>query len=259
MAVLNKIIEMKKQGLQTGQIIQMLKEQGANPKEINEALSQSEIKSEINQEYDDQQNKYPSDEYSDMQPSIMTEPPAPYEEQNQYQEPPTEYAPQETYQNYQSYQEYQPQQSIDVETISDLSSQIVEEKTKSFKKEIASLTKFKEQFENEIKNIDKRLSKIESTIEELQMAILRKIGNYGEDIKNISKEVRATQDSFSKILNPLVDNIREMEKITGRAENKSAQATQDSIIDSEGDKNISNNTKDNKKKNKNTGFEDYLR
>ena len=41
------------------------------------------------------------------------------------------------------------------------------------------------------------------------MAIIRKIGDYGEDIENLSKEIRATQDSFGKIINPLAEKAKE--------------------------------------------------
>ena len=45
MAVLELLSQMKSKGMSTAQMIQSLKEQGFSPKEINEALSQSEIKS----------------------------------------------------------------------------------------------------------------------------------------------------------------------------------------------------------------------
>jgi hypothetical protein len=47
MAVIDTISQLKNQGVPTGKIIQSLKEQGYSPKEINEALSQSEIKTAL--------------------------------------------------------------------------------------------------------------------------------------------------------------------------------------------------------------------
>ena len=52
------------------------------------------------------------------------------------------------------------------------------------------------------------------------MAIIGKIGDYGKDIQNISKEMHATQDSFSKILNPLADTIRKVDSLKEKSEKK---------------------------------------
>ena len=49
MSTLEKVLEFRNQGLADPQIIDSLKQQGVSPKEINEALSQSQIKSEIYQ------------------------------------------------------------------------------------------------------------------------------------------------------------------------------------------------------------------
>ena len=119
------------------------------------------------------------------------------------------------------YDEYQPQQSSDIETINDIAEQIVEEKTATLKNQITNFTRFKDELILEVEKINERLSKIENTFNELQMAILGKIGEYGSDIQNISKEMHATQDSFSKIINPLTDNIRELQKMTGTDSSKS--------------------------------------
>jgi len=128
-----------------------------------------------------------------------------------------------------------------------IASQIVEEKTKHFKKEISSFTNFKREIEEKTKQLDNRLTKIEGTFEELKLAIIKKIGTYGDDIKNLSHEMRATQNSFSKILDPLTDNIRELQNITG---NKS--------ISKEQTKKPAKTPITKTKKTK-TSFEDYLR
>ena len=58
-----------------------------------------------------------------------------------------------------------------------------------------------------------RLKKVEDLMQELQLAILKKIGQYGEDISTISKELQSTQDSFSKLVNPIIDNKRKTSSI----------------------------------------------
>lgn len=338
MVVLERIMEMKKQGTPTSQIIQTLKEQGISPKEINEALSQSEIKSEIsndpainpqqtpiinqnqqppatqpaqtsalqdpfaqtkpaNQEFQPQEppqntaptNKNPQEgmqpsmkissheetypnQAPGAQPSNITEPqsPNPQDYVQEFQQPTQEYpeyqsqeGPQGPVKDYaqeqyeESYypeydQQYEPPQAMDVETINDIASQIVDERTRKLKEEISQFTKFRKESDNKIKDIEKRLEKIENTIEQLQTAVIRKIGDYGEDIKNISKEMKASQNSFSKILDPLTDNIRELQHITGNLKATPKKPKEEKIQ-------TETPQTSRKRKRQEPSFEDYLR
>jgi DNA-binding transcriptional MerR regulator len=247
MAVLEKVMQLRQQGKTEPEIINSLQQEGTSPQEINEALSQSQIKSEIATQNQPPQlppeqkapppqpPQYTSEappQQSQMQPSMAQQPPMqeqptqePYPPQEQ---PPTEQAApgqytQEQYPaeaNMGQYQEpayEQPAEyGTDVETINEVADQIVDEKTSKMKKQITSLIKFKEDAQLEIERVSKQLAKIESTMNELQMAIIGKIGEYGKDIQNISREMSTTQESFSKVLNPLTDNIRELQKITGK-------------------------------------------
>jgi len=222
MATLERVVQMKQQGLSEEQIIGILREEGTNPKEINEAVSQSKIKMALNQEAEPiqpgsmQQSmmepERPTDEegYADYSDNGAPAPVPQGEAQEQiYQEYQPEYQPDS------AYPEYQPQQSIDIETVNEIAEQIIEEKIEGMTKQISSFTKFKEDVQFEIQKINERLSKIDVKFEELQMAIIKKIGQYGENIENINKEMRMTQQSFSKMLDPLADNLRELQKITG--------------------------------------------
>ena len=76
------------------------------------------------------------------------------------------------------------------------------------------------------------------------LSILKKIGEYGDGIQNIEKEMQSTQNSFSKMVNPLTDNIRELQKITGTSSKPTPKTK-------------SRTTKSSKKDKVN--FEDYLR
>lgn len=247
MAVVEKIMQMRGQGMSEPQITKSLREEGLSPKEINESLSQSQIKSALNANPEDQPPATPQQiqnpQAPQMQPSIMpqstvTQPEfqqtmqpsavqQPYPEQLP-QEAPTEYPtfqdqqpqtqqdyqeqpPPEAYPPEQAYDYYPEYQSADVETIGDIAEQMIEEKTQDLKKKVSALTKFKEDAELELEKLNKKVEKLDLEFNTLQIAILKKVGDYGDDIKNISKEMRATQDSFSKMINPIVDNVRKEE------------------------------------------------
>ena len=64
MPVIEKISEMKKQGMNDNQIIQNLQEQGISPREINEALDQTRVKAAVSEQVTT----------GEMEPSIMTSP-----------------------------------------------------------------------------------------------------------------------------------------------------------------------------------------
>ena len=107
----------------------------------------------------------------------------------------------------------------------------------------------------EIKQINRRVSKIENGFEELQIAIIRKIGDYGENIEKISKEISSQRESFSKILDPLTDNIRELQKITGTSNTEQVETKHKTETHSAG----SRENESRRKSKKSTSFEDYLR
>lgn len=233
MAVLEKVMQLKQQGATEPQIIDFLRQEGVSPREIDEALSQSKIKSMINagqEEISQPEEPYEMLQPSEIQPqNIPLQPnmtPMNYPQQENYQQPmnqipfrgqpsevyeqaPEQYAPQEYY------EEYTPQQTSNIETINDIAEQIVEEKNIELKKQISAFTEFKDSLSLEVEKINERITRMENVFNELQIAILKKIGGYGESLQNIEKEMHMTQNSFSKVLNPLTDNIREMQKITG--------------------------------------------
>ena len=270
MATLEKVMQMRRQGIPESQIVRELREGGINPREINEALSQSKIKSAlaiesssepinqraITKQVDQEPNlRIESEPTNQMRPSIMPsneknpqsipeeqlspqqnyeqEIPSsyrsssmPYSEYPQENYPQEQYAP-EQYPQQAQYQEYSPEysQSANIETINEIAEQIVEEKIEKLKKQTTTFLRFKEEITLEIEKINQRLEKIENVFNALQVAILKKIGDYGEDIKNISKEMHQTQESFSKVINPLTDMSRQNSKQESSEKPKSKTLT----------------------------------
>jgi archaellum component FlaC len=234
MALLERITQMKQQSLSDSQIAGILSEEGISPRDINEALSQSKIKSAVS-----------TGSGEDMQPSIMsnnTESSSSAVPDSSGQMPNAPVYNQASRASVQAYaQEQQPaypseqyaypeqgtyyQQSTDIETVRDVAKQVVEESLQKIKEEITTLSRMKSDLKFEIQNIENRLVRIESIIQELQSSIIRKMGQYGESIASISQEVRATQDSFSKVINPLLDKKRNV----GSSSQEREQAPQEEI------------------------------
>ena len=207
---LSMIKEMQQQGYSDEEIIQKLKEQGVSPLEIGESMEQLRIKSALESSPEE------------MQPSLMDsqeEVPAP----QQFEAPQEQYPEQYQMQAYPQYQPYKEYMTTSPETTAEIAEQIAEEKIEKFKKEFSSMQEFKLASAKKIEGIDERLKKIESIIEKLQSAIIGRIGNFGQDIQEIRDEMKMVQESFSKALNPLLENAEpqaEEKKENKKARNK---------------------------------------
>ena len=205
MSILEEIMQMKNQGIANEEIVNTLQEQGVSPKEINDALSQAQIKSAV----------------SDTEPPLEQNPPAQgnyapqtqeIPEQETYAPSPEQYSqPQEVYQQ-DSYDNYAPSGGADSNTIIEIAEQVFSEKIQKIQKQVEDINEFKTLTQIKIDNTSDRLKRIETTIDKLQIAILEKVGSYGKNLENIKKEMSMMQNSFGKMINPLADKAEK--KIT---------------------------------------------
>jgi hypothetical protein len=210
MALVDQIQSMKQQGLGENEIIRKLQDSGFSPLEINQAIEHSKIKSAVSNLNSDLPEQ-PREENlsSEMQPSVM-ESPTEEEISGQKTQEYEQYSPQQPQQEYyypqeQQYQQYQPTAT---ENVAEITEQIFEEKIDEMRKKVIEINSFRILTDRKIKNIDERLKKIESFIQQLEIKILGKIGNYGENLQDIKKEMNIMQDSFGKVINPLINNIK---------------------------------------------------
>ncbi|MDO8623574.1 MAG: hypothetical protein Q7R52_04980 [archaeon] len=227
MGVLEQLMNMKKQGIPEGDIIKKLREQGISPREITEALNQAQIKNAVYSDTDEEE----------MQPSILErdgDAPRPmgqkiyapkslevngnvknteqypqeeyYQPEENQQYPEAEPQTQQYQQDYYQPQEYASQGKMDTETIMDISEQVVIEKTADMLKQLSDLNEFKTLNQSKIQDIEIRLRRIETIMDKLQILILEKVGSYGENLNSIKKEMSMMQDSFGKMINPVLDD-----------------------------------------------------
>jgi hypothetical protein len=233
MATLDKVTEMQKQNKTDAEIITQLQNEGISPAEINDAINQAQIKNAVSP-------PTPS-ESQEMQPSITTQSPAAtptpaaqsqipeiYPPQDQTQPTPENYLPEPQIQQPQEAQEYYqptpqayPEQdyysqkgSLETETISEIAEQVVTEKLEDYKSKVGDIASFKNQLQGQVNDIDDRLKRIESSIQQLQNTILGKIGEFGENYAMVHKDLDNLHGTVSKLMNPLIDNVNEMKKLS---------------------------------------------
>lgn len=214
MTTLEKVTQLKNQGMSDDQIINDLQQQGVPPKEINDALNQSQIKKAVYSEENigdqpipsqyNQQNlpasqitmQAPIDQ-SQAIPELPSEPPAQQEYYSQEPYPTTSY---DQYQDPNYSQTYSGAVATDTDSMIEIAQQVFSEKIKKIQNQMEELTEFKTLGQVKIGHIDLRLKKVEETIDKLQLTILEKVGSYGENLETIKKEMTMIENSFSKIL-----------------------------------------------------------
>ena len=214
MAVLEQVRQMKKQGLPNQEIINKLQEQNISPKEITDALEQSQIKDAIEgetkimeeQTYEPNPNEMYSNEPTTTQPSPQNYSPGTEPIQNNYAGAQEYYPQEETEANYAG--------TTNTDTLIEISEQVFTEKIKKIEKEIDKFKEFSILTQTKLENVEGKLKRIESIIDNLQIKILEKISSYGNNLNSIKKEMTMMQDSFTKMIPEIAKKQTSKIKIT---------------------------------------------
>lgn len=231
MAVLDRVNQMHNQGMGDEEIIKRLTDEGLPMKDVNDALNQSKIKMAVNQQqtmaYQDQQyaapqaQDYPQTGYDYNQqfsPAYQEQQYAAPQAQPQY---PEQYGQQASYQPQYAAQQY-PSMGIDTETITQISEQIINEKLKELKDSMGDIASFKSNTQERISDLNDRLKRIENSLDKIQQAIIGKVGEFGESVAYIHKDLENLHETTSKLMNPLIDNYRAMKGYSS-TENRDTQ------------------------------------
>jgi len=217
-APVEEVMEMHGRGEGDEEIISYLAKKGYSPSQISEALNLAKIKSAVSNK------KEKNDNITGLSPSILEssqetiEAPAPEraEAQPQYEQ---QYAAPEAYGEYAE----GGAGGVDTETIEEIAEEIVNEKWEGIKDKISDLIEWKEYTEKRLKGMDDHVKRIESSLDSLQVALIGKVQEYGQNIKNLGKEMQDLEGAFSKVLSPLVTNVKELDRITEKLKTKSTE------------------------------------
>ena len=208
MTALEQVQQMKYQGMSEDQIIGELQQQGISPREIRNVLSQSHVKEAVAGEPMEDipapnEGYYPQQEYQNSYGGAQEIPQEGYDQQMQPNYDEQGYAPQQGYQD--SY-------AGGTDNTIEVAEQVFSEKIKKTNKKVDDLVEFKTLTETKLKNFEERLKRIESMIDQMQIKILDKIGNYGDALSKAKKEISMVQDSFGKMVNKIANNSPQKKK-----------------------------------------------
>ncbi len=231
MPALENVLELQKQGFSDKEISKKLMDRGVSTRDINEAMTQAKIKQAVTQSppseamemessISDEESSEPvaaaTEEYQPAPEQVQQEEYAPEE----YEAPVAEEAPAEEYyypEAPQAYAEggeyYAPQGTVDTETIIEIAEQTVNEKFSEFEQKTGDLALFKNRTEEKLKDLDDRLKRIENSLDRIQQAIIGKVGEFGEAMTYIHKDLDNMHGTMSKLMSPMLDTYRELRKI----------------------------------------------
>lgn len=207
MTILEEVKNMQQQGLGDEQIIQTLREQGADYKNIADALAQSRIKAAVEQPDAEPASIYPGaptpSSEEDLQPSIMSqqEPEIVAPTPGGYGAPSSQgylvQQPQDYAQQYPEGQAASYSPSSDITT--EIAEQVVAEKLGELRKHLEKIADMKTTVEARIEYLDERLKRMEKMMDTLQTSVLRKVGDYVTNVEDIKRELIETQKTFAKL------------------------------------------------------------
>jgi DNA-binding transcriptional MerR regulator len=227
MSILEEVKKMQEQDIPETEIINNLQQQGIAYKEISDALAQSKIKAAVEQPRTDPQapqlpaGTLPEDPQTNqfaqqpqdpstsqvpndpgmpagMQQSMMQSEPQEQAQIQDYSQDP--YLGEGTGYEGEGYSNYNYTSSaISLDTITEISEQIVSERLVEIRKKLEHVINFKTTFEAKSESIEERIERIERIIDSLQSSILKKVGDYVTNVNDIKKELVETQKSFSKL------------------------------------------------------------
>lgn len=196
----NRVVQMQEQGMSDNDIINTLKNEGVSPKDISDSLAQARIKMAVSQEdpnsQQEQQQYSPQEQYAE-QPQYADQQYA--QQEGQYQEPYPE-------------QQYADQNSMSIETMTEIIDRIIAEKLKDVNQKIKPVLDFKNKAEEDLQDLKERVKRIESSNDALQKAVIGKIGEFGQSTSMIHQDLENLHGTVSKLMNPLIDNYNELKK-----------------------------------------------
>lgn len=139
--------------------------------------------------------------YEGMEPSILGNEPETVENQGISQQ---QYLSQQDGGGYESYgnagEEYQGYQGgMSSDVINEIAEQVVSDKLSLIRDKIEQAVDFKNSAETKLAHLDERLKRIERVIDNLQISVLQRMGEYVSDVKDIKKEMVETQKSFKSL------------------------------------------------------------
>ncbi|MEK6932583.1 MAG: hypothetical protein AABW56_02195 [Nanoarchaeota archaeon] len=199
-----KVKDMRIEGLSNDDIIKALKPNYAN-REVNDAMNQADQDipgDNILEELDTSGSgpDLPSSEDQGTE-ELLEEAPAPDEDEEQGLQQ-------------KEYPKYGVSQSMSIDQMQEVIEAVVEEKWEDLTSKMGDLNIWKESINNDIESLKQELLRTQERLHNLQNVMVGKVTEYSKNINDIGTEMKALEQVFQRILQPLTSNIKDLNKVT---------------------------------------------
>jgi len=200
---LNRIHELKMQGLSNNQIIQTLQRQGFSSSQIFDALTQ--VNAQPTQTVPTSAASFSSSPFSQPTNPLNTPSSSASRMEPSMPRPPMMTGPFDA--------------GSDTEEMIEA---IIDEKWNDLLGDINKVVAWKEATEARLTRMEQQMTDLKDNFDKLQQAVVGKVGEYDQHILEVGAEVKAMEKVFSKVLPVFTDNVAELSRITEQAKRNSA-------------------------------------
>ncbi len=196
------VLKLRRQGLSNTQIVEAMQRDGYKTHQIFDAMNQADMTHAGPVGQPQQQSPQPQ-----QMPPVPPPAPQPQMQQQQEQQP------------YFEQQQQQMPASYDA-GMEEVAEAIIEEKWKDISKDISKVVEWKTDTEARIIAMEQKFSDLKDQFDKVHAAILGKITEYDESIKEVGSEVKAMEKVFQDVLPRFTENINELSRITKTVKKK---------------------------------------
>jgi len=108
-----------------------------------------------------------------------------------------------------------PQQSsMGYDEMQSIVEEIIDEKWQDLVTSIGDVSTWKSQITDDLEGTKQEVLRLQSRFDAVQAALTGKVSDYESAMRGLSQEMKALEQVFSKILEPLTSNIKELKRIT---------------------------------------------
>jgi len=208
---IDKVLQMRQQGMSNNQIIQTLQGQGFDSNLIFDALNQADIKGGV-ESSPVGQNDFSAD---DLQNPARIPPDSPPNPIGVRAPDPMDVAPMQAPPPMDM-----PSQGGSLERIEEIAEAIIDEKWNEIVNSVNKIIDWKDRTEGKITRIEQMLVDIKQEFDNLTKGVLGKIGEYDQNLTNIGAEIKAMDKVFQKVLPSLTENVHALDSIAKNMKKK---------------------------------------
>ncbi len=201
---IQKVLDMRSQGLTTEKIIQGLMAQGYSMQVVRDALQQAEIKKSISNPITGSAPQAPSAITPSSQPLTQS----PINSSPQPQMPRPQMAPSPS---------PMPRQSgINIDEIQRILEEIISEKWKESEEVIRNMIEWKAVVATKMKEVETRMSEFNLRLDNMNNSLGKKAEEFNQTMTEVDTEIKALDKALNKLIPALSDNISELKEIVSK-------------------------------------------